>query len=288
VTSTQIKDCRIFLQNSSFSHLKYKKLRYDNHVYIFYHECSFTKSQLCLRHDPTSEASCNLTGGHALQSSAVTVENILVARVGARAGVLPKCREWPTSRKSTDGRSISGNPEWVRGAKAAVVARAGCPPISGGVDHWITASPGLVGVRKVVDPGNHGRGAQAVASRAIRIVLDIESSWESPAIGGPATSVSQEVVGLCGARGYIGASEMVSTADDVVIRGTRVLARELRVNISCSFGRLDICELDTVCLDGRPVNVGLVARDIDTLRSSALGEFSEVCFRNRYESKRDD
>ena len=88
------------------------------------------------------------------QTGRITVEVVSIARVRARIGVLPESvvtnqmnmfhefsfpgwklgHSRPSSRDSSDARRVVGDPQGVSATEVGAVARAGGPPIRGGVD----------------------------------------------------------------------------------------------------------------------------------------------------------
>ena len=93
----------------------------------------------------------------------------------------------PPSRECSDARSIACEPQRVGRAERCAVARAGRPPVSGGVDDGVPepfvslqltsgnsfrlhSRLRVVGVGEILDPRDHGGCAQAVAGRAAGIV----------------------------------------------------------------------------------------------------------------------
>jgi len=79
----------------------------------------------------------------------------------------------PSSGQSADGVRIASDPQWAGGSKRRAVTSASRPPICGGVDHWVAANAGMVGVGEIADPANHRSRAQAVASRAVWVICSI-------------------------------------------------------------------------------------------------------------------
>jgi len=79
----------------------------------------------------------------------------------------------PSSRQSADGGRIASDPQRAGRSECRTVTSATCPPIGGGVDHWVAANTGMVGVGEIADPVNHCSRAQAIASGAIRVICPI-------------------------------------------------------------------------------------------------------------------
>ena len=69
----------------------------------------------------------------------------------------------PPVRQSSNAVSIASDPQWAIGSERGAVPSASLPPIGGGVDHWVTANAGMVGVGEILDPANHRSVAQAIA-----------------------------------------------------------------------------------------------------------------------------
>ena len=105
-----------------------------------------------------------------LQSSSIAVEEILVSGVGSAVGVLPEGGVAPPCRERSDGAGIASDPQRVGAAERCVVARAGRPPVGGGVDDGILARLGMVGVREVTDPRNHSGCRESVAGCSVWVV----------------------------------------------------------------------------------------------------------------------
>lgn len=82
-----------------------------------------------------------------------------------------------------------------------------------------------------MNPGDHGRLAEAVANRARRVVFDVEHAGEGDAVFGPATAVGEEVVGLGRAGAAIGVGEVVAAADEFGGGGAGVVAGEAGVDV---------------------------------------------------------
>ena len=56
----------------------------------------------------------------------------------------------------------------------------------------------MIGVDETFDPGYHSGGTEAVARGAVRVVFDVEHPGEGDAVRGPAPTVSEEEIRLCG------------------------------------------------------------------------------------------
>jgi len=121
-------------------------------------------------------------GGLPFQTSHVAAEVVLVSRNGTRIGILPESVVAPSSRQSTNGASMAGDPQRARSAESGVVTCASLPPIGGGVNHRVAADTGMVGVGEAADPANHRSGAQAIASGTIWVICPIDVQLE--ALGG--------------------------------------------------------------------------------------------------------
>jgi hypothetical protein len=109
-------------------------------------------------------------GSLPLQTSHVTVIVVLISRNGTRIGVLPESMMTPPVRQSADAASIASDPQRAGRAERSAIPGAGLPPISGGVNHWVAADTGMVGVAEIVDPADHRSRAQAITSGAIRVI----------------------------------------------------------------------------------------------------------------------
>lgn len=130
------------------------------------------------------------------QASEIAVEDIGISRVSPMVSVLPESVIAPSCREGTDSRGITSDPKWAGRPKASVITRAGLPPVSSGVDYWVAASFGLVGVGEVPDPGDHCRLGQAIASGAIGIVLNVQCTWKGSPITAPTPPIDSKIGGL--------------------------------------------------------------------------------------------
>jgi len=108
-----------------------------------------------------------------LQTGRVTVEVVLVPGNGTMIGVLPESVVSPPIRQSADGAGIASDPQWVGGTERAAVTGASLPPIGRGVDHWVAALTGVVGVGEILDPANHRSIAQTITGGAIWVIYPI-------------------------------------------------------------------------------------------------------------------
>ena len=76
----------------------------------------------------------------------------------------------PSSGQSANAAGIASDPQWISRTEPGIVTGARLPPIGGGVDHWVTANMGMIGVGEIVDPANHRRSAQAITSCAVWVI----------------------------------------------------------------------------------------------------------------------
>ncbi|KFY92315.1 hypothetical protein V498_05038 [Pseudogymnoascus sp. VKM F-4517 (FW-2822)] len=182
------------------------------------------------------------------------VEHIRVTTVLVGIVVLPDGLERPTRRHGAGRGAIPSQHKRAGAAERRAVPRALGPPISGGVDHWVNASLGVVGVDKVLDPGHHRRRGEAEAGCAGGVVLDVEHAGEGDAVLGPAAAVGDEVGCLRGAGGGAGVGKVVATADEASLGGASVLGGESGGNVTST------CEVDS----------GLVAGDVEPLDGGTL------------------
>jgi len=93
----------------------------------------------------------------------------------------------------------------------------------------------MIGIHEVLDPGDHGRLAEAVAGRAGRVILDVEHAREGAAVGGPAAAVREEEGGLAAAGAGVGVSEVVAAADEAGVGGAGVVGGEAGVDVGSAF-----------------------------------------------------
>lgn len=96
----------------------------------------------------------------------------------------------------------------------------------------------MIRVDEIRDPAHHRRGAEAVAGRARRVVLDVEHAGQGDAVGGPAAAVGEEEIRLGGAGGGGGACEVVAAPDERGGCGAGVVRGEGGVGVGCAFGGL--------------------------------------------------
>ena len=82
-------------------------------------------------------------------------------------GVLPESVVLPPSGQGANATRISGDPQRVSGTESGVVSGASLPPIGVGVDYRPTADKLVIGVGEIVDPFDHRRGTQTIASGPI-------------------------------------------------------------------------------------------------------------------------
>src|SRR3954468_5803115 len=111
--------------------------------------------------------------GERLDAVEGAVELVLVAGEDARVGVLPDRVEAPAGRQGADAGRVARDPQRV-GAEAGVVAGAQRPPARAGIEHRIAAGARLDRVGDVVDPDDHRALRQAVAIRAVGVVLEVD------------------------------------------------------------------------------------------------------------------
>ena len=160
-----------------------------------------------------------------------TVPEIRVAAVAVRVRVLPDALVGPATGDSTNGARILSQHQRVICAEGSAAAGTGVPPVSGGVDHGIATRLAVVGLAEVLDPCNHIGFAQPVAGRTGWVILDIEHAGQGLAIGGPATPVGKEELGLgCTGTG-VRVSKMITTPNKTGIGCTLVMAGEGAVDI---------------------------------------------------------
>ena len=187
-----------------------------------------------------------------LQTGHVTVEVVLVSGSGTRIGVLPESVILPPVRQSPDGAGIAGDPQRAVGSERGAVTSAGLPPVGGGVDHWVAALAGTVGVGEILNPADHRSGAQAITSGTTWVIcpvirvfsycwtsgvekkkmvrtFDVESTREGFTITTPASTVGGKEFGLGSTRGTTRVGEVVSTTNETGTSGASVLGGEIGV-----------------------------------------------------------
>ncbi len=140
----------------------------------------------------------DLALGKNLQVVFTSIPDIRVSAVAIRIRVLPEALVGPATRNGAHRAGITSQDEWIVMAKGSTASGAGIPPICRCVNHRIPTGLAFVCLAKVLDPGDHGRGTQAVAGGSRGVVLDIEHPRKGDAIIRPTSTVSQEEVGLSG------------------------------------------------------------------------------------------
>ena len=105
-----------------------------------------------------------------LQSGHISVELILISRVGSGVCVLPEGGVAPPGGERADAGRVVRDPERVRLPERGAVARARLPPVRGRVDDRVHARRLVVRGREVLHPRDHRRVAQPVALVAARVV----------------------------------------------------------------------------------------------------------------------
>lgn len=204
----------------------------------------FTYASLFFIDSPVSEyAATNTTGltttGNLLELGVITVEDLRVATESVLVAVLPEALERPVVRDGAGRRSISSKRKRALVTKAGSVASASVPPVSSGVKNWILRGGSPVRLSKVRDPSNHLAVREAVAGRAVGVVLDIKHAGEGNAVARPAAAVLEEVVGLHGTRGDVGTGKVVAAANEAGVGGADVVVAKGRVDEAGAFSGLD-------------------------------------------------
>lgn len=92
-----------------------------------------------------------LTPGERLEVIQAAVPDLRVSAIGIAIGVLPERLIRPSAGDGAHGAGVPSQDEGTLGERLAV-ARAGVPPVSGGVDHRRPTGLGLVGVDKIGNP----------------------------------------------------------------------------------------------------------------------------------------
>src|SRR5699024_9496141 len=194
------------------------------------------------------------------------MEHVVVER---RAGVLPEGVVGPTAGQGPDLAGVARDPQRVGVVECGAVSRAPRPPVVVTVDDGVTAGQLLIGGDEVVDPIHQTtRGlAVAVVVGAVRVVLDVQHAGQRFAVGGPATTVLDEEAGLFGATGGVGVAEVVGPADHSLPIGAGVLRVELLGSEVLPLSGLDVGEANAAVPLIGPVDIGLVAGDVDAPRT---------------------
>ena len=68
--------------------------------------------------------------------------------------------------------------------------------------------------------------AEPIAGCAGRVVFNVQHAGQGQAVIGPAATMGDEVLGLCGTSATVGVGEVITTTDQTGASGTLVLARE--------------------------------------------------------------
>ena len=121
-----------------------------------------------------------------------------------------------------------GQHERAGSVESSAIASARLPPVSGAVDDGVAFRLGVIGVGEVLDPGDHGRMAEAVAfiCSLDRVILDIEHAWEGFPVLGPSTSVGEEVLGLDLTRAGVRVGKVVASTDEASCCSTLIVGGE--------------------------------------------------------------
>ena len=113
--------------------------------------------------------------GLPLQTSHVAVEVVLVSGDWTRIGVLPESVVFPSGRQRASAARPMSDPQRVSSSESSVVASARFPPVGGGVNNWVAANAGMVGVGEFADPVDHRSSVQSIATgAAIWVIYPID------------------------------------------------------------------------------------------------------------------
>ena len=176
-----------------------------------------------------------LTSGNFLELAESTVKNIRISAISITVRVLPDGLEWPVARDGSGGGGVAGQDQRGGGGEGCAVARALAPPVCCAVDHGVAGGLSVVGVREILNPGHHGRLAEAVAGSTAWVVLDIEHARESDSVTRPPTSVGEEVGGLSDARAGIRVGKVVAATDEASVRSPNVVVGETGIDVIRAF-----------------------------------------------------
>ena len=224
-----------------------------------------------------------LAGSELLEVVEASVPDVLVTGECARVGPLPERVGGEAGGEGGSGAgSVASDNEGVVGGEGGA-SDALVPPAGAGVDHGVPACLGLVGVTKVLDPGDELGLAESVAGGRAADRLEVEHTGEGAAVTGPSAAVGKEVVGLGSTAARVRVGKVVSTADQSRVGGTSVLGREARGDVRGSLGSLDDDKLSAVRLGSVEVDAGLVVGDVKALdaRRGTLLEFNGRCAHRR-------
>ncbi len=192
------------------------------------------------------------------------VEDVLVTgEIDWLVAPLPEGVRAPAGRERADVAVPGRDPQWVVGAEAGVVAGALLPPVGRRVDDRPASRPRPVLVDEAVEPRHHPALTQAVAGRAVGVVLDVERAGQRLTVGRPCAAVSCEPVGLGSAGRPIREGEVVRPPHEPDLVGAAVLLREVRIDVGRAFGGLDVREVGPVGGDRDPVHVPLPAAHVE-------------------------
>lgn len=120
--------------------------------------------------------------GNLLKLRQISIEDIRITTPGSCVIVLPNSIIAPAIGQRAHGAGISRNHKRRLAAERAIVSSTQLPPACRSVDERILRSSGVISVDKVVNPADHGTGAQTVAAVPAGGILEIQHSRQSDAI----------------------------------------------------------------------------------------------------------
>lgn len=168
------------------------------------------------------------------------VEDLRVAPIRVLIAVLPESLIRPAVGDLAHAARVPGQAQRRFLAKRRAVARASLPPVGRRVDDGVLRRLGLVALKEIADPVDHGALREAIAGGSVRVVLNVQHARKGNAIAAPAATVGDKIVGLRRARRAVGQRKVVAAADEACIGRTGVLRVEAGRDVTSSLGGLVI------------------------------------------------
>ena len=63
------------------------------------------------------------------------------------------------------------DPQWAGGCERGTITSPTLPPIGNGVNHWVVANGGMMGVGEIPDPVDHRRSGQIITGGTMRVIV---------------------------------------------------------------------------------------------------------------------